>query len=137
MAEGLTNDVLHLRLPLKPEYLNVLRTTAAVISGTLDFNYDEIIQVRVAVAELFDLAAKNLPRGRRPSEADDLQVRFIPRASGLEIVVKHPTAFLNGLGGEENRETQALLDSLMDVVELGADDSVVRIVKYRSSQEAL
>ena len=42
-------DTVHLRLPVKPEYLAVLRATTGVIAGNMDFNYDEVMQIRVAM----------------------------------------------------------------------------------------
>ena len=52
-----TQDVVELRLPLKSEYVNVIRATVGVIAGTLDFTYDEVMQFRVALSEIFELAA--------------------------------------------------------------------------------
>ena len=56
----MTNDVIEVRLPPKPEYLPVIRAAVGVIVGTMFFNYDEIIQIRVAAAEAFELAIRQI-----------------------------------------------------------------------------
>lgn len=67
-----TNDTIELRLPLKPQYLPILRATTGVVAGVVGFNYDEIMQLRVAVSEVFDLALKHITLGRWASEVNEL-----------------------------------------------------------------
>ena len=131
MAGSLTNDVIHLRLPLKPEYLPVLRAAVGVIAGTMSFDYDEIIQLRVAVTEVADLASKHADPQRRDQEAAELDIRFLNRRDSLEIHIAAPSDYLGGLETSENEESHALLRSLMDTVEFGGEGKVVRMVKYR------
>ncbi len=57
MTSDSTQDVIELRLPLKLDYLNVIRATVGVIAGALDFTYDEVMQFRVALSEIFELAS--------------------------------------------------------------------------------
>ncbi|MCH8993835.1 MAG: UDP-N-acetylglucosamine 1-carboxyvinyltransferase, partial [Chloroflexi bacterium] len=56
MRESMTQDVIQMRLPLKSEYLPVLRAAVGVIAGGMEFTYDEVMQLRVAISEVFDLA---------------------------------------------------------------------------------
>lgn len=67
-----TNDTIELRLPLKPQYLPILRATTGVVAGVVGFNYDEIMQLRVAVSEVFDLALKHVTPGSEVSEVNEL-----------------------------------------------------------------
>ena len=76
MAKSWTNDVIQLRLPLKPEYLTLLRAAVGVIAGTISFNYDEIMQLRAAVSEVFDLGVKSVSGKEGNSEHDELSIRF-------------------------------------------------------------
>ena len=49
-------DVIEIKLPPSSEYLAVVRATIGVIAGNMSFNYDEVIQLRVAASEVFSLA---------------------------------------------------------------------------------
>jgi len=133
MAGSLTNDVTGLRLPLRPEYIPVLRATVGVLAGTLNFDYDEIMQLRVAVSEVFELAVKQFARQGLSSELGVLDVRFVNRPDGLEILLAAPTDYLGEPKTGEGEESQALLESLMHEVEFGPEAGLVRMVKYRST----
>jgi len=131
-----TNDVMELRLPLKSEYLPILRATTGVVAGVASFNYDEIMQLRVAVSEVFDLAIRHVMLGKGVSEVSDVVVRFSVYTDKIEILVTGPQDYTSYLNSEEGKESLALLRSLMDEVEFGAEvagKTVVRMVKYRSS----
>lgn len=134
--EKLPNDVIELRLPLKPEYLPILRATTGVVAGLISINYDEIMQLRVAVSELFDLAIKHVMSGERTLEVKELAVRFSVHPDKLEIVIMGPEDYTSYLNTEEGKESLWLLKSLMDEVEFGAevaDKTVVRMIKYKPS----
>ena len=133
MAKSWTNDVIQLRLPLKPEYLTLLRAAVGVIAGTISFNYDEIMQLRAAVSEVFDLGVKSVSGKEGNSEHDELSIRFLPQADGLEILVTYPAGARLGLHGQEHEDNRVLLESLMDKVEFGAGKATVRMVKYKSN----
>lgn len=136
IGESWTNDTIELRLPLKPEYLPILRATMGVVAGVVSFNYGEIMQLRVAVSEVFDLAIKQVMPGSGLSQVNELAVCFSVHPDKLEIVIIGPKDYTSYLNTGEGRESLALLRSLMDEVEFGGEVSgktVVRMVKCRSS----
>ncbi len=127
------NDVIEIRLPLKLEYLQVLRAAVGVIAGTMSFNYDEIMHLRVAVSEVFDFVIKHVTRRERLSEVNELVIRFAVQADKMEILITHASDYTNNLDSEEDQESLALLKSLMDEVEYGDEKTVIRMAKYRST----
>ena len=133
---SLASDIIELRLPLKREYLPLLRATMGVVAGSLSFRYDEIMQLRVAVAEVFDLAMDHVTRRGRSVEENGLEVRFAMEPDRIEILITGPKDYTASLDSEEGKESQALLKSLTDRVEFGIDvagKSGVRMVKYKSA----
>ena len=129
MPANFNSDVVQLRLPLKPEYLSVLRATVGVTAGSVNFDYGEIMQLRVVVSELFELAARHCS-GSGGDDVLDVSIEVSP--DRLEMRIGGPRDYLDGLAVEERQESQALLESLMDEVEFGAQGSMVRLVKYKA-----
>lgn len=135
----MSSDIIELRLPLKREYLPLLRATMGVVAGSLSFRYDEIMQLRVAVAEVFDLVIDHVTRRGRSAEENELEVRFAVQPDRIEILITVPNDYTASLDSEEGKESYALLKSLTDRVEFGIDvagKSGVRMVKYKSAEEA-
>lgn len=131
-----TNDTVELRLPLKSQYSPILRATTGVASGVISFNYDEIMQLRVAVSEVFDLAMKYVMPGSGVSEVNELVVRLLVHPDRIEILIAGPKDYTSYLNREEGKESLALLRSLTDEVAFGAEvvgKTVVRMVKYKST----
>ena len=132
----MTNDVIELRLPPQLQYLPVLRATTRAIAGGMSFNYDEIIQLRVAVSEAFELAIKFVTMQEQISEVGDLVFRFQVGPDKIEILIPSPEnyAYTSQPQSEEWEESQALIKSLTDELELGAGASekpLIRMVKYK------
>ena len=131
-------DVIELRIPLKSEFLPVLRATVGVTAAVMSFNYDEIMQFRVAVSEVFDLVMKYVTPGEQASEVNELAVRFVVEPEKIEILITEPKDYPRNLDRVEEQELQAQLGSLMDEVEFGFEAvgrPMVRMVKYKSPQE--
>ncbi len=136
IGESWANDIIELRLSLKPEYLPILRATTGVVAGVISFNYDEIMQLRMAISEVFDLAIKHVKPGGGILQVNELAVRFSVHPDKLEIVTMGPKDYTSYLNTGEGRESLALLRSLMDEVEFGgevAGKTLVCMVKYRLS----
>ncbi len=131
-----SSDVLELKLPLKPEYLPVIRATAGVIAGGMSFNYDEIVQVRVAVAEAFDLTMlRNNLRKDHPG-GTELVVRFTVSLDRLEILIPALTGAGESVASQEETESVAVLHSLMDeMVFTGKAQEIpsIRLIKYKAT----
>ncbi len=129
-----TQDMVELRLPLKLEYLSVIRTTVGVIAGTLDFTYDEVMQFRVALSDIFELAT-HLAEHEGAEDPGDISFHFEPQPDGLGVRVGASVNVVRDLVAEDQDEGRALLDSLMDSVEFDTDGTV-HMMKYRSIREA-
>ena len=110
MAEFLEGDTIKLELPLKREYLPVLRSTVGVVAGSLSFNYDEIVQLRIAASEVFDTAVRVAQEGAG-SLGDTLNIRLVRREAALDL------HFEPAIGYRLDEESRALLQSLLDEVE--------------------
>lgn len=131
-----TTDTIELRLPLKPEYLLILRATTGVVAGVISFNYEEIKQLRVAVSEVFNLAMEHVTRRGAISEVNELDVIFSLHPHEIEILITGPKDYTSYLNTDEGVESLALLRSLMDKVEFDAEVAgkvVICMVKYKSS----
>ena len=130
------SDVIEVRLPLKDDYLSVLRATVGVIAGEMSFNYDEIIQLRVAISEAFSMAVRWYTEAEPIPASMELAVRFIVEPDRLEILIPNPGNDQTPPALDEEIEGQALLESLMDEVEFGGRESgkaLVRMAKHKSA----
>ena len=128
----MASDSVELRLPLKPQYLLVLRATVGVVAGTVSFAYDEIMELRAAATEIFD-AAVNHPT---PERGNELTVQLAVDPDKIGITMIGPENFTDALHGQQGEESRAVLRSLMDEVEFGVDGpgkTGVRMLKYRSA----
>ena len=131
-------DVLELRLPLKAGYLPLVRATAGVLAGGMSFNYDQVIQVRTAVAEAFDLTIRRTARRAPFSAPVELTVRFTITPDRLEVSLPTQLDDTGRPASQEEVESKALLESLVDEVELDGEANgapFIRLVKYRQTDE--
>ncbi len=131
-------DVLELKLPLKPQYLQMARAAAGVIAGGMSFNYDEVVQVRVAVAEAFELTRLRTLSVNPEADGAEVLIRFTVAPNRLEILM--PSLEESGAQATSpgELESTALLESLMDTVELQGEVAgiqSIRLVKYRAASE--
>ena len=133
-GEQSSRDVLELTLPPKSGFLPLVRATAGVIAGGLSFTYDEIVQLRTATAEVFELSVKHAEYSPRISASDSLAIRFTITPDELEIFILIPEDSRGTINSREQAESEALLGSLMDEVDLHAgtpDRPAIRLIKYR------
>ena len=129
------SDVVEIKLPPSSEYLAVVRATIGVIAGNMSFNYDEVIQLRVAASEVFNLAMEWVSRDATASAIRELALQFIVEGNKLKILVPSQINYTVSLTGDEMVESRALLESLMDEVELGGganEDPMIRVAKYNT-----
>ncbi len=131
-------DVIELRLPPRSEYLTLVRAAVGVISGGMSFNYDEIIQLRVAVSEAVQMATQWATQEELEATGAQLVVRFTVNPDGLGILLTVPEGLARAITAEPDEEGLALLQSLVDEVEFGggaAGEPLIRMVKYRPAVE--
>lgn len=123
-------DVVTVRLPADSAYLSVLRTATAGLAARLDFNLDEIEDLRIAVDEACAmLLAQAVP-------GTDLTCEFELTGDAMSIAVSVLTAD----GQEPSRDTFAwtVLSSLAGDVDakVGADDRVTIVLQKRRGTAA-
>jgi serine/threonine-protein kinase RsbW len=121
-------DVVTVRLPADSAYLSVLRTATAGLAARLDFNLDEIEDLRIAIDEACAmLLAQAVP-------GTDLTCEFELTDDAMSIGV----SVLTVDGREPSRDTFAwtVLSSLAGDVdsEVGADDRVTIVLQKRRGQ---
>ncbi len=131
-------DVIELRLPPRSEYLTLVRAAVGVISGGMSFNYDEIIQLRVAVTEAAQMATQWATQEETEAVGAQLVVRFTVDPDRLTILLTVPEGLARPIAADPDEEGLALLQSLVDEVEFGggaAGELLIRMVKYRPAVE--
>ena len=129
-------DVIEVRLPPAPDYLPLLRATVGVLAGIKSFNYDEIIQLRIAISEAFDLATKWARQEGAPTDPDEVSIRFVVATNRIEILVSNRPGFIGQIDIEREVESCAILESLMDEVRFGsgaANEPLISMTKYTTA----
>jgi serine/threonine-protein kinase RsbW len=121
-------DVVTVRLPADSAYLSVLRTATAGLAARLDFNLDEIEDLRIAIDEACAmLLAQAVP-------GTDLTCEFELSGDAMSIGV----SVLTVDGQQPSRDTFAwtVLSSLAGDVDarVGADDRVTIVLQKRRGQ---
>ena len=131
-------DVIELRLPPRSEYLTLMRAAVGVISGGMSFNYDEIIQLRVAISEAVQMATQWATEEEIEATGAQLVVRFTVDPDRLAILLTVPEDLARPITVDPDEEGLALLQSLVDEVEIGggaAGEPLIRMVKYKPAVE--
>jgi serine/threonine-protein kinase RsbW len=118
-------DVVTVKLPADSAYLSVLRTATAGLTARLDFNLDEIEDLRIAVDEACAmLLAQAVP-------GTDLTCEFELTDDAMSVAV----SVLTVDGRQPSRDTFAwtVLSSLAGDVDarVGADDRVIIVMQKR------
>jgi len=90
-------DVIEVRLPPTPDYLPVLRATVGVLAGIMSFNYDEILQLRIAVAEAFNLTTRWAKKESEATNLDEVSMRFVVVADKIEILVTNRLGYIGAV----------------------------------------
>ena len=125
-------DVIEVRLPPTPDYIPLLRATVGVLAGIMSFNYDEIIQLRTAVSEAFNLAIRWAKHDGAPTSPDEISMRFLVTEDRIEILVPNLPGFIGTIDIGREVESCAILESLMDEVGFGGadNDPLISMSKY-------
>ena len=125
-------DVIEVRLPRFPDYIPLLRATIGVLAGMMSFNYDEIIQLRIAVSEAFNLATRRANQEGATNDPDEVSMRFVVAANRIEILVLNLPDCTGQIDVEREVESCAILESLMDDVRFGggsANEPLISMTK--------
>ena len=120
-ATAADGEVIEVRLPAEPTHLPVLRTFTADLAARLDFNLDEVADLRMAVDE----ACAGLVA--RAVKTTQLTCAFQLQPDALWVIAAAQTTD----GNPPARDTFGwrVLTALVDTVETDADEAGVVTVK--------
>ena len=125
-----TGGDVRLVVPASPEYLRLVRLTAAGLASRLGFTFDEVEDLRIAVDELcFHLlgdADDEIP------SADPRTMDLVYSAGADSITITGRTG-LSGAVPEQSELSEQILDALVDEHEVSGSDGMVifRLKKQR------
>lgn len=143
-------QIVNLSVPAEAEYIDLVRLTLYGISSKIGFSYEEIEDMKVAVAEACNNAVVH---AYSPEGAGVMEVRFERLEDGLRIAVKdHGTSFdyaekareAASLHGKSLDDMHSgglgiyLMQALMDRVEVVTDNGTeVILTKLLSKSEEM
>ena len=128
-----TGGDVRLVVPAAPEYLRLVRLTAAGMASRLRFTFDEVEDLRIAVDELcFHLLGTD--NGDDIPPDDDRTMELIYSADTDSITITGRTG-LSGALPEPSELSEQILDALVDEHEVSGADGMVtfRLMKQRES----
>jgi hypothetical protein len=144
-GEGLGAGEVRLVVPAAPEYLRLVRLTAAGLASRMGFTFDEVEDLRIAVDEvcfllLDDLTFDDLfaePVGGSPAAmtangAGPRSIALRYRAGPDSIGIEGSTRW-DGLLAEPSELSMQILNALVDEVEITCQDGLLafRMVKIK------
>ncbi|MFA9556655.1 anti-sigma B factor RsbW [Evansella sp. AB-rgal1] len=138
-----TSDFIELKMPAKPEYVGVVRLTVSGIANRLGYSYDDIEDIKIAVAEACTNVVNHAYNDTDKEEAlmfigcnvfsDRLEVMVADRGGDIDV-----NSFINGKGPvdatkpiEELKEGGLglfLIETLMDKVEINSNSGVMIVM---------
>lgn len=128
-----TGGDVRLVVPASPEYLRLVRLTAAGMASRLRFTFDEVEDLRIAVDELcFHLLGTD--NGADIPPVEDRTMELIYSADTDSITITGRTG-LSGALPEPSELSEQILDALVDEHEVSGTDGMVtfRLMKQRES----
>jgi serine/threonine-protein kinase RsbW len=131
-SPGLEGELIEIRLPATAVHLPVLRTLTADLAARLDFNLDEVADLRMAVDEA---CAGLVARAAAPTQ---LRCTFRMESDALWVVASAHT--VDGTPPARDTFGWRVLTALVDTVDSSADHDTrlvtVQLCKRRSGTEA-
>ena len=129
-----TGGDVRLVVPAAPEYLRLVRLTAAGLASRLGFTFDEVEDLRIAVDELCFHLLGEADNGHDGSA--DPRTMDLTYSAGADSITITGLTGLNGPIPEPSELSKQILDALVDEHEVGGgDDGMVRfrLTKQRES----
>jgi len=118
-------DNIQLCLPLKAEYVSIIRLTASGICNRIGFDIETIEDIKVAIAEVCN---KLINVGGKSVEY--LKIAFKISKDKLTVVFDCEDSSLKCIfAGEENEFGLAIINALMDEVELCTQEYILSMSK--------
>ena len=132
-----TGGDVRLVVPAAPEYLRIVRLTAAGLASRLGFTFDEVEDLRIAVDELcFHLLGEADNAELNPSGvADEDRTMDLVYSAGSDSITITGRTGLSGAIPEPSELSEQILDALVDEHEVTGDDGMItfRLKKQRES----
>ena len=128
-----TGGDVRLVVPAAPEYLRLVRLTAAGMASRLRFTFDEVEDLRIAVDELcFHLLGSS--NGDSTPTDDDRTMELVYSADADSITITGRTGHTGALP-EPSELSEQILDALVDEHEVSGTEGMVtfRLMKQRES----
>jgi len=128
---GRGGDV-RLVVPAAPEYLRLVRLTAAGLASRLGFTFDEVEDLRIAVDELcFHL----LGDGDEPDPSGDPRTMDLVYSAGTDFITITGRTSRTGDMPEPSDLSEQILDALVDEHEVSSSNGTIsfRLRKQRES----
>lgn len=137
-----TSDVITMKVPAKPEYVGVVRLTVSGVANRLGYSYDDIEDIKIAVAE----ACTNVVNHAYEENytENDMHLNFSVYEDRLELIVSDhggtiDVEKLKNERGPVNSDQSIdelkegglglfLIETLMDKVEIRGDSGVMIIM---------
>ena len=127
-----TGGDVRLVVPAAPEYLRLVRLTAAGLASRLGFTFDEVEDLRIAVDELcFHL----LGESDEEVPLDDLRTMDLVYSAGPDVITITGRTGLSGAVPERSELSEQILDALVDEHEVSGGNGMItfRLKKQRES----
>ena len=125
------NGDVRLSVPAAPEYLRLVRLTAAGLASRLGFTFDEVEDLRIAVDELcFHLLGDG-----DDTPSDRARTMDLTYAAGADYISITGSTGMSGAVPEPSELSEQILDALVDEHEVTGNGGVVtfRLKKQRES----
>jgi serine/threonine-protein kinase RsbW len=129
-----TGGDVRLVVPAAPEYLRLVRLTAAGLASRLGFTFDEVEDLRIAVDELCFHLLGDADYGDSGGLDDDRTMDLVYSAGSDSITITGRTG-LSGAIPEPSELSEQILDALVDEHEVTGNDGMItfRLKKQRES----
>ncbi|MFY9177670.1 MAG: ATP-binding protein [Caldicoprobacterales bacterium] len=122
----MSNDIITLTVPAKPEYVMVARLTSAAFASRLGFDIDQIEDIKMSVAEAIILVLNQVVR---PME---LLIRFENLNEEIHIDISGQGEWVESNVSVQDIDqaqlSRYILGSMMDNVEFKTDNGIMRAV---------
>lgn len=114
-----------IRVPLRPEYIGILRATCAQLAPLLGCGPAEVADLRLAVDEASGLLLRNCVRVGHGPDQDCLAATFAVEGSGLHITLA--TEADASIAPDDGEFGWAILTALVDEFTWHVEGSTVRV----------
>ena len=132
-----TGGDVRLVVPAAPEYLRLVRLTAAGLASRLGFTFDEVEDLRIAVDELcFHLLGEaDHTASTSAGGSDEARTMDLVYSAGPDFITITGRTGLSGAVPEPSELSEQILDALVDEHEVSGDDGMItfRLKKQRES----